>query len=80
MLLRIIKDILSKFMPVCEYCHKCGRISVPVFYVTDKLWFSVVGYENNGKHFCINCFDKMARQKGINILYTNFENKFNKEQ
>jgi len=69
MILKLIKDLIKKLhiMPLSAYCKICGRVDIPLFDISDKLWKKVVGKKYN--ILCIYCFDRMARKKGISILY-----------
>jgi len=71
MILKLIKDLIKKFIPISTYCKKCGRVDIPLFDISDKLWKKVV--ENKYNILCIYCFDTMARKKNISILYTEKE-------
>ena len=68
MILVVIKNILKRFFLLDGYCKRCGKREVPVFKVSDDLWLNVTGAEHT-ETYCINCFDKMARNKGIYIVW-----------
>ncbi len=68
MILVIIKNILKRFILLDGYCKKCGKCASPVFHVSDNLWTEVTAW-NYKKTYCINCFDRMARNKGIYITW-----------
>jgi hypothetical protein len=68
-LIKWIKNYLKGFVVIPGYCKRCGKGMLPVFQVDNEVWFRVVG--DTGTEYCINCFDKLARKKGIYIIYTN---------
>ena len=66
-LLKKIKDIIKKHKLIPSYCKKCGRTTIPNFYVPNKTWNQVTN--NSTDELCIVCFDKLARNKGIYIIW-----------
>ena len=52
-----------------ESCDFCGKDYDTVYTVSDKLWEQITGINNGSGLFCPICFDKMARQKGIELYW-----------
>ena len=53
-----------------EKCQKCGSRYLTVYYVSDDLWQRVTGIKDGSGLYCPNCFDKMAREKHIELYWT----------
>jgi hypothetical protein len=53
-----------------EHCQRCGKSYATYLWhaFPDALWRKVTGKEENGL-YCRDCFDAMARDRGIGVLY-----------
>lgn len=54
-----------------EKCQKCDKRYPYVWATSNDLWQKITNKETGGL-YCVTCFDKMAREKGI---YLNWEAK-----
>ena len=54
-----------------QFCWVCGR-SNTVWFWSDKNVWDRIAPSNRYRHgiYCVSCFDKMARQKGICLAWT----------
>jgi hypothetical protein len=48
-----------------QTCKVCGRPDKFNFHVPDDIWEMVAGTEFNNRVVCLNCFDELAKEKGI---------------
>lgn len=66
-LLVTVKQFLSKFVVLLEFCKDCGRKQPIVWHADDALWNRVAQGENV---LCPMCFDRRAAKRGIYIEWT----------
>lgn len=48
-------------------CIKCGNKVVFDYKVEDEIWGRVIKSESQRDVVCLNCFDKLAEEQGIDI-------------
>jgi hypothetical protein len=65
-LLARVKRVLSRFMVLIEFCHRCGRRQPLVWRTDDDLWAAVMG--GPGGVLCPECFNKAMWKRGF-LLY-----------
>lgn len=55
-----------------QFCDGCGRTDWMGFWSANDVWIAVAGNVNSHRHgaYCISCFDRMARAKGIVLEWT----------
>jgi len=58
---------------ICEACQECGRAYL-LWWAPDDLYATVTGLEKRGGSyspglFCLDCFDRKARRKGIHLRW-----------
>jgi len=58
-----------------ERCRNCGKLYLTVWRAPDRLWELVTGKKETGL-LCPICFDRLARQKGIELYWECEENKY----
>lgn len=52
-----------------EHCRRCKKLYHEVYEVSDELWKKVIGWENGEGLLCLECFTRMAFEKGIAIFW-----------
>ena len=52
-----------------ELCMKCNKRYSTVWKTPDGLWEKVVGFTNESGLMCPNCFDKLAKSRGIYLYW-----------
>jgi len=57
-----------------EKCVRCKKKFGLIWQIDDDIWKKVQG-ENND-NLCANCFDEMARQKGIELYWEATEKEY----
>lgn len=58
-----------------ELCLICGKRYLTVWRCPDKIWKKVFKSSSSGL-ICPECFDRRAREKGINLYWECIESKF----
>ena len=61
--------ILHKNDPEGEHCRSCKKLYHEVYEVSDELWKKVTGWKNGEGLLCLECFTKLALQKGVHIFW-----------
>lgn len=59
----------------CEYCQKCKKPYLSIWGAPWQLWNKVTGRLDGRGLFCMNCFDKIAMKKGIELHWNVHERK-----
>lgn len=48
-----------------QRCKVCGRRDKFNFYVPDDVWRAIVPFRLQNRVVCLGCFDRMAKEKGV---------------
>lgn len=59
-----------------EKCQICGTNYLAVWKAPNSLWLKVTGYEESSGLMCPQCFDALAREKGIGLYWVCAESEF----
>ncbi len=59
-----------------ERCQRCKKPYFDIWEVSDKLWAVVTNRSDGGGLYCMSCFGKLARRKGIEVYWTGRKNRF----
>jgi len=52
-----------------ERCQKCKKIYFSLWMASHSVWVKVTGKKSGKGLYCLNCFDKIARSRGINLFW-----------
>ena len=65
-----IKTLLAQRFLIIECCYRCGIRQPLVWWCSnDELWREVTNFKEGNGIYCPNCFDRMAKEKGIAIRW-----------
>lgn len=59
------REILSQEFLSHQKCKACGRRDKFDFYVPDEVWESVVPIRLQERVVCLACFDRLAKERGV---------------
>jgi len=64
--IKVIKSLWGEEGERCQICRKHYSF---LWSAPDYLWYNVTGRTDGGGLLCIECFDSMAEEKGISIMW-----------
>jgi len=66
----LLCDECREYLNTLELCQQCKRRYRIVWNAPDDMYRKVTGLEDLSGLFCIECFDDMARSKGIELYWS----------
>jgi hypothetical protein len=63
-----IKRVVVKYALLIEFCKRCGCKQPLVWRAPDEVWLKINNNQSGGV-FCPECFDSLAQEKGISLMW-----------
>lgn len=66
--LALLRWLISRFVRVDQFCHRCGRRDGLTWWAPNDLWEKVIGQGPGGVR-CVACFDRECEGRGIMLRW-----------